>query len=470
MTPKDPLWDVLLEVDFRVLEKDGYEPQVRGGDVVVLAHLHCLPSIVRLFYILLTQDLSVPAKQVILIPKPYSTIPSAADEVRKLGINIIRTDSQFRLGRYDEAVSSHLKEGCRKAHHICCDIVKKGRKPRLVLVDDGGMLTETWWRLFHSSEFEAVSVQQTASGVRREPKPSKLVKIDVARSAAKRRFEAKIISEGVLRKVRDLDIMRGVDRVGVAGIGALGCALAQSLTELHKQVHIYDVKQYCCKPDGAKIATGLGNLLRQSDVLFGCTGRNFLRLGALEKIKHKLQLVSCSSRDVEFLDLLRLGKIEKYQSNDPFGPLQVKLGEHTHSIANGGFPINFDRKEEAETAEQIVLTRALVLSGIFQALCVKSGRYWKDALKLSPSIQKALVLKWLGLTGQSAETFVSGGDGAIGDLNWWRENSFGEEPASEPVQVRAALGETETARRASALVSERRQRLASSQIQKLPAL
>ena len=125
MTPKDPLWDVLLEVDFRVLEKDGYEPQVRGGDVVVLAHLHCLPSIVRLFYILLTQDLSVPAKQVILIPKPYSTIASAADDVRKLGISIIRTDGQFRLGRYDEAVSSHLKEGCRKAHHICCDIVKR---------------------------------------------------------------------------------------------------------------------------------------------------------------------------------------------------------------------------------------------------------------------------------------------------------------------------------------------------------
>ena len=192
MTPKDPLWDVLLEVDFRVLEKDGYEPQVRGGDVVVLAHLHCLPSIVRLFYILLTQDLSVPAKQVILIPKPYSTIASAADDVRKLGISIIRTDGQFRLGRYDEAVSSHLKEGCRKAHHICCDIVKKGRKPRLVLVDDGGMLTETWWRHFHSSDFEAVSVQQTASGVRREPKPSKLVKIDVARSAAKRKFESRV--------------------------------------------------------------------------------------------------------------------------------------------------------------------------------------------------------------------------------------------------------------------------------------
>jgi hypothetical protein len=450
MTLRDQLWDVLLEVDFRALEKDGYEPQVRGEDVVILAHLHCLPSIIRLFDMLLTQDLSIPARQIMLIPKPYSTIPSAVEEVRKLGISVVRTPDRFEPGHYDEAVSSHLKEGCRKASNVCFDIAKGGRKPRLILVDDGGMLTETWWKLFRSTELEVISVQQTASGVRREPEPSKLAKIDVARSAAKRHFEAKIISEGVLKKIRDLDIIKDVTRIGVAGVGALGSALVRSLVEMDKQVKVYDIKECYSKPGGSNPVSSLGMLLWHSDLIFGCTGRNFLRIGDLGKRRHPrpIHFVSCSSRDTEFLDLLRLGKVNRDKPSDPFSRLRIILNERTHIIENGGFPINFDRYREQENAEEIVLTRALVLAGIFQAMCVKSSQRRENALMLSPGIQRALVLKWLDLTGQKPQKFLDDADG-IDNLGWWRHNSFGEEPVNNRVRVRARLNEVETARRSS---------------------
>ena len=451
MHRKDQLWDVLLEVDFRVLERDGCELQVRGEEVVILAHLHCLPSIVEFFRFLLTQDLAIPARQIVTIPKPYSTIASAAEEVKKLGVTLIQTSTEFEPGHYDEAVSLHLKAGCKKATQLCFDIIKRGRKPRLILVDDGGMVTETWWRHFRSSDFEVVSVQQTASGVRRAPDPSKLTKIDVARSAAKKKFEAKIISEGVLRKVRDLDIIEDITRIGVAGAGPLGCALAESLVEMHKQVNIFDRKQYYCQPQGSHIMESLGQLVRQSDFIFGCTGRNFLGPGLLSRIGQNRHFASCASRDTEFLELLRLGNITKSGSFDSFGRLKVSYEGQTHIVENGGFPINFDRNIEQEGPEDIVLTRALVLAGIFQAMCVKTNLRQQDAIMLSPSVQKALVFKWLELTGQKVYKYLGSSDHAADKLDWWKRNSCGQAPIADWVQPRPVLSEVEAARRSTAL-------------------
>jgi hypothetical protein len=451
MSPNNPFWDVLHEVDFGLLEEDGYELQVRRDDVVILAHLHCVSSIAKLFHILLKHDVPIPARQVILIPKPYSTIPSVADELGKLGVTIIRTPTHFVPGHYDEAASMHLKEGCKKAVHACFDITKKDKRARLILVDDGGMLTETWWRHFRSPEIDVVSVQQTASGVRREPDPSKLAKIDIARSAAKRKFEARIISEGVLRKVRDLDIIKRITRVGVVGVGPLGCALANRLVEMGKQVNLYDAERYYCQPIGSYPMQSLTKILRLSDLIFGCTGKNFLKSTVLANIKQSRHFVSCSSRDVEFLDLLRLGTVEKSEQADLFGRMEIRLGEQTHIVENGGFPINFDRKTEQESAPEIVLTRALVLAGIFQAMCVKLNQRRETELMLSPSIQRALVFKWLELNGRTVEKYLGLCDSAVDRLDWWRENSFGETPIDEKLQVRPELNEVESARRSFVL-------------------
>ena len=151
---------------------------------------------------LLRDDLSIPQKQIVLISKSYSTVPRIEDDLNGMGISVLGENAQFKPGYYDFAASFLLKSGCQKARDICAEIAKKGRKPRLVLVDDGGMLTETWWKHHKDERFDIVSVQQTASGTRRDPPPTEVAKIDVARSAAKRHFESKIISAGVLKRLR----------------------------------------------------------------------------------------------------------------------------------------------------------------------------------------------------------------------------------------------------------------------------
>lgn len=440
---EDHLWDILLGVDFQILERDGYERQVRGEDTVILAHLHCLPSTIKFFQTLTRDDLSIPSTQIILIPKPYSTIAAVAATLSRMGLSVLSGSIPFKPGYYDYPASLLLKSGCRKASSVCLGLKKKGRKPRLVLVDDGGMLTETWWRHFETGEFEIVSVQQTASGARRDPRPDEVAKIDVARSAAKRQFEAKIVAAGVLKKAAELDVLKTSCQLGIAGVGALGSALASNLAKSGRCVSLYDVKPEFPRPPKSARYARIGVFLNECDLVFGCTGRNFLKADHLRKIRanHSIHFVSCSSRDTEFLDLLRFGKIERETVGDGFGRLQVSFeGRKPHFVENGGFPLNFDRTKEQEGAEEIVLTRALVLAGIFQALCVKVKERRENVLMLSPSLQQALVYQWLGVTKKSPSQFDAGAD--VGTLDWWINQSFGMLPKLAPSLCPAAKHST----------------------------
>jgi hypothetical protein len=430
---EDHLWDILLGVDFQLLVRDGYERQVRGEDTVILAHLHCLPSTIKFFRILMRDDLSVPCKQIILIPKPYSTISAVETALKKNGMTVLVNSRAFKPGYYDCSASVMLKKGCEEANKACQIIGNKGRKPRLVLVDDGGMLTETWWRSFATGNYEIVSVQQTASGTRRRPSPSTVAKIDVARSAAKRQFESKIIAAGVLKKVSDLEVLKLSERVGIAGVGAVGGALAEDLARRGRCVNLYDIRPDQPRPRTSVYYPKLSYFLNNCDLVLGCTGRNFLHVEQLHKVKpnHAIHFVSCSSRDIEFLDLLRFGQINPSTIGGGFGRLDVNFhGTHRHFIENGGFPINFDRVMEQEGPDEIALTRALVLAGIFQALCVKVKERRENFLMLSPSLQRALVQQWLHLTGKSAADFGIGAD--IGALDWWKTHSSGECPTPKP--------------------------------------
>jgi hypothetical protein len=185
----------------------------------------------------------------------------------------------------------------------------------------------------------------------------------------------------VLKKVGSLGLLKDLRTVGVVGGGALGSALAGHLKREHRiRVCLYDKRSVVC-PDGVELCRDLRSLLLASDVVFGCTGHNFLRPHRLENLAatKSIYFISCSSRDVEFKSLLQLPDIPE----NPHGRITIRLPSgQTHYIENGGFPINFDRQEEQESAEEIALTRALVFAGVFQAVRMKQMRSYPDVLML----------------------------------------------------------------------------------------
>jgi hypothetical protein len=431
------LREILSGVDKALFAEDGFDPDTSGEQIVILAQLHCLPSTVELFGRLLKQDVDIRPDRVVIVPKPYSSIDSALREIREWGFLVVDKDIQIQPGRYDRAVQRSITSGCIEAFRICQTLIRSNRRARLIILDDGGILTETWWRLadlrvrgafakYHLDaevldKLNVVSIQQTTSGILRKPHPAQLTKIDISRSAAKKIFESRVIAAGVLKKVRDLQLLNG-GKAGVVGVGTLGSALVRDLLGRGLRVYVYD-REKVGVPSEAIFCHSLKFLLRESEIIFGCTGRNFLRSVRMSYISTKkpIHFISCSSRDIEFKELLRLGK----QGPSPFDRVTVQLPTgQVHYIENGGFPINFDRKKEQEGPDDIALTRALVFTGILQAISLKRVRLYKDALMLSPSAQRHVVATWMRCTGSNPEKFgVHPAD--FDSLSWWRDHSGG---------------------------------------------
>jgi len=355
--------------------------------------------------------------KIFVIPKAYSTIPASLNELsRRMGFRLLLSDGDLLPGRYDEYATSSLNRACEIAERF---EGSDRRPPRIVLLDDGGMLTERWFDYGLANRFETVSVQQTTSGLFRRPlRDQRIPKVNVAGSAAKRRFESKIIARGISRKV--FSRINGLERrkIGIVGYGAIGEALADSMSARHADIVVYD-KNRGANSYRHENAASLDELLHKAEVIFGCVGRDIFEGDGnpFEAIHPPRIFASCSSRDIEFQSLFR--HAVPTESGDPFEDVTIRAGG-LHRILNGGFPINFDREHEWEEKREIALTRALILAGVYQALADLEYQAIKEnnIIPLGVATQMSLVDRWLDITGMSSEQFgVRRAD--FDDHKWW---------------------------------------------------
>ena len=437
---KSLLVDILEHVTPEILEREGYRRRVSASECLVIAHVHVLPSVVPLFKQL--SQFGFRSDAIIIVPKSYSTIRDAQRDLRNLGCEVIDDKcGDFDPGRYDQAAQRMLRKACQRA----LTRFEEGPYRRCVLIDDGGLLTLEW-SLQSRGRYQSISVQQTASGFARplthliadqpdgaEARASEssraryvpIRRIDVARSAAKRFFEARIIAAGVFEKVKLLHVLRDMRSVGVVGVGYVGRQIACELRRKGKTVYTYD-KNPNRRVKGCLPVGHWSECMERADFIFGCTGRDFMRDGLrwLGEVGPK-HLVSLSSRDVEFQELLRQGApIEKHGK---FGLIKVSYrNAGPFLVMNGGFPINFDREAEWETDEAISLTRALVLVGVLQSLYLDAEVPNTAIEKLSLLSQNVLMRTWLQRRDKACEDYdVSRGE--FEDKSWWYRNSGGSE-------------------------------------------
>ncbi len=427
----EELIEVLRHVDFELLDQDSLYPTVHADNVVILGHLHCLPSTVELFRMIMQSDIAIDNSRIIIAPKPYSSISSAVRDLRTLGVHLIDEEIEFLPGQYDKMINPVIQSACEYAMLTCNKIKAKHGKPRLIIIDDGGMMTDVWWRKYPKNGIEVISIQQTASGMWRQSQCLPRPHIDVARSAAKKIFESRIISEGVLRKVKTLDVIKPGISVGVVGMGVLGRAIFKELKKILAEkgsffkLFVYDKEALPREYDKYK-CNNIYEVLQKSDVVLGCTGRNWLSTHYLADIKHKIQFISCSSRDVEFQNLLNLVRDRGGYLRNLYQNFEVEVVEgQKHYIANGGFPINFDRVSEYEKLKEIAITRGLIFGALLQAFCIKFPIHKEYTIKLAPSFQKYLVDRWLELSRITCEQFGLS-RAAVDSQDWWSANSAGE--------------------------------------------
>jgi hypothetical protein len=409
----------LAEIDIDGLEEEGYARFVPSSKCVVLMHIHLLHSSVALIKRLI--EAKFDPRSIVIIPKIYSTIDAAEKRVERLGCVVVRArEEQFPPGQYDYFANRALRKGVKQARLICYS----KKSDRCIIVDDGGFLTQHWSEAREDRDpFDAVSIQQTASGLYAH-RSSTVRRINVGGCAAKRHFESKIIVAGVLRKLGRLHVLSRRQKIGIIGLGSVGASIAKMLHSQGHELITFDIKRERRLPAVAR-AVSWQECVSSVNIVLGCSGRNFMHFevsDAVELASGKY-FMSLSSRDVEFKSLLLADP--KLVSGNPLRDLRLRFGpDCSHLIANGGFPINFDRQMEWETTEDISLTRGLVFVAILQALCVDAGQDQSEIEKLALLYQRTLVAKWLLSKDKSSIDFDVSADN-FDDVHWWDRESDG---------------------------------------------
>ncbi len=351
-------------------------------------------------------SLGLAPKDTFVLGKHYSENKWVVQEAKRRGVYYQPCSPQVELARFDESFTHDI-------HSLWAEVVKQlGERSNIenVLVLDHGGYAINFMPPSITQHFKVVGLEKTSGGlinwVRQGSEPS-FPLINMANCATKRFLESPLIAEAVVEKLSPvIPVSREPTTCGVIGYGAIGKAIAEKLLSLGHRVITYDRDPAQLKTANLRknfLAThDLISLVASADLLFGCSGQDVtysveaFRLSSRDKT-----LISCSSGDREFLTLLQL--IQKNsQSGLVINPRQDVIYESEFggkiTILRGGFPYNFDDSGESVPANDIQLTRALVLAGVFQAIDFFRNPHVlgeKGLYALDAELQKFVVHEWL---------------------------------------------------------------------------
>lgn len=369
-----------------------------AGGIIFVCHQHILPTLVPLISYIATH-ITCP-ENVFLLGKPYSTIPSAYQAIQALGVRLVKNHALLVPGEYVESIRQDVNilwdEVCRHRALLRCS--------RIVILDEGGFLAGS---VPETIKQKSIAIEQTQFGARRND--IRVPTIQVATSAAKRHFESSTITDGVWKRLALENKLQPGIQYGVIGLGFLGSCLARKLGATGHNVIGYDPVPNPAILSGITIAASVQEVIAQAEIVISCSGFDVLPLGVV--FDHPVELISISSADIEFSSLMKHYKVERTYLHSPI-QIDTQTGQVT--IANGGFPYNFDGKQEFENPRDIFLTRLLMVASIAQALSISSHR--AERISMSVDYQMKVAEYWVRHFSSEHHTLPS-------DLEWWAANS-----------------------------------------------
>jgi hypothetical protein len=170
-------------------------------------------------------------------------------------------------------------------------------------------------------------------------------------------------------------------RFGVIGAGAIGQAIIRLITERGGLVSWFDSQK------GRSSRETLAEVVESSDIILSSTGIGNDLIASLVSDRSEMVLVNCGSSDVEFglwnvrQSLANYGfSFDVEVPGEPWrGAIRIRNLHRVRHILRGGFPINFDGTPDPIPADQIQITRAILMAGALQAvLASEPGVYELD--------------------------------------------------------------------------------------------
>lgn len=279
-------------------------------------------------------------------------------------------------------------------------IERHGLDAPLLVLDDGGYFLEAMICL-RQRLTRLVIVEQTMRGIIKYRHNDAIryycghvPVINVAESRPKKEVEPSFIADAVcaatLESIAAMasagDILRHAPRLLVMGYGAIGRAVAAALVQAfglrRDSICVFDVDPEAqrraledgfCAWDRSRFQAGFA-------VVVGCTGTCSFNLWDYVHLAPHSLLISASSgaselaREdfVEYAEASECDDVhvinpEGLRAGDVHADIRLQVIDHQITIANGGFPVNFDGRLDRIPAEQMQITQAMMIQGALQA-------------------------------------------------------------------------------------------------------
>ncbi|CZP91414.1 S-adenosyl-L-homocysteine hydrolase [Legionella pneumophila] len=306
-----------------------------------------------------------------VLGKRYSECESVVSALVQKGVHYQPCSMQTGIGQYSYSF-------IRDINWLWAKVVEKldAQVEQILIMDHGGHAI-TYLPLMLLEHYKIIGIEKTTAGFINSKKQGlpPIPVIDVANSAAKRFLESPLIADAVVNKIVSYLPENINDFVfGVVGLGSIGKAVVNRLHQLGCRLVVHDIDSaqqvFIDNKKNIIFTNEMSALIASADYIFGCSGRDISE-GQLEQLRlatRNKTLISCSSEDKEYLSLLQMINQQAPALFDPMDDIEFKteLGASIHLI-RGGFPVNFDQTGESVPANDIQLTRSLVLAAVLQA-------------------------------------------------------------------------------------------------------
>lgn len=325
-------------------------PALTWDNVRIIGIQNLLPTTFRMFLSLFNRGLK-PAN-VTLIGKCYSTSPEVVADFKRLGCDIAPLSTFFEPEKpYDIALQGYLDDYFQQK--ICAEDFSPFSK--VIVMDDGGEFLEKMQ--MHRLGSNLIGIEQTSTGYHKlKDKPLLFPIVNVGRSEIKLKYEAPLIAWTAVDKLKErfARLPNLPHSVAVIGSGPIGNAIHSFLKKKHQfsLTHIknsQEIKEYQGK-------------WKDFEMIIGCTGKTLFQTQDFAQLKPGVILVSASYSDGEFNAAAIRKKAPKISSCH-----QDITADGLH-LLNCGFPVNFDDHYDTVDPEVFQLTRALLMTAIFQAM------------------------------------------------------------------------------------------------------